>query len=582
MPQTTSAPHRLAHLPALALIPLLALLALAAGCATPPGGAGGSPAVVGGAGAPPAIGGPGAEPPSLPSPEPAAPPAASATPSSPSLDTSWLPFFGAFTEPDGTHRTTAAGPFYESATFPDNTTLSAPLRPFYVSALRPDPDYRHDWASLWPLASGKTLRRDRTIRILNYWHYDRDIANPTSAVHNIFFPFWFSGRARDGRTYHALFPIGGTIGDFLVKERIEFLLFPLWARSYVNDVTTTDILWPILSRTTTPDNHIDKFRIFPFYSRNHNAGHYDKTTILWPFWSHATYHYPASSGTSWVLFPICGRTSLSDQSGWSLLPPLIQHTVATNGDFRTVAPWPFYIHKRAGSRETLHIWPLYGQRSDGHLFRQYFLWPILTRERNAYSTTRYRRWTLAPFVSYAAYSRAPLPAPKVPIGGLPRSAATASATNAPPPDPFADPDAETLVSRRIKLWPLFTHQTRREPLPATRFAALDLWPGPTPDVVERSWAPFWTLFDYRTAASAPDSPPDAASLSLLWGLYRQSHAPDAPTQYELFPLWRHVRAPDDADRHWSLLKGLLAYDRTPSSRRLRLLYLIPIPLPAPQ
>lgn len=488
------------------------------------------------------------------------------------------PILRTMTEPDGTARTTALGPFHESATYPDGTSLSAPLRPLWTEATRPNPrDYRHDWAFLWPIASGRTLGHDRTWRFLVFFGDNRDVTAGTNAAHHtLLLPFWFSGQTRSGETYRALFPLGGTICDLLVKDRIEFVLFPIWARSSINDVTTTDWLWPFISRTTTPDGHIDKFRVFPFYSRNTTRGHFEKTTIAWPFWSHSRFDYKNSHGTSWVLFPFYGRTRLSDQSGWMVLPPLIQHGVATNGDFRTFAPWPFYIHKKHGALETFHLWPLYGRRTEGPLNRQYWLWPILTHEQNAYSTTRYRRWTLAPFFSVATYTRSPDKIARKQRLATTPAALDAAATNAP----------ETLVRRRLKLWPLFTHQTQREPILATRFVFPDLWPGPTPAVVERSWAPLWTLLDYRAALPA-DAPADAepnTSLSLLWGLYRQSDAPASPAtprEYELFPFWRHLRPADDSSRHWSVLKGLLAYDRTASERRLRLLW-IPFTLSPPE
>ena len=71
---------------------------------------------------------------------------------------------------------------------------------------------------------------------------------------------------------------------------------------------------------------------------------------------------------------------------------------------------------------------------------------------------------------------------------------------------------------------------------------------------------------------------DAREINALWGLFHSERAPDLSVT-RLFPLWGSVTAPaPDSERHWSLLKGLLAYDRTPSgSRRLRVLW-IPLPL----
>ena len=99
-----------------------------------------------------------------------------------------------------------------------------------------------------------------------------------------------------------------------------------------------------------------------------------------------------------------------------------------------------------------------------------------------------------------------------------------------------------------------------------RWRTLELWPGPNPAPVERSWAPLWTLADYRAKEGRSE-------LDVLWGLYRQRCEADGSRSFSAFPLWDHDRSEPRGERHWSFLKGLLAWDRTPGERRLRFLWL---------
>ena len=65
----------------------------------------------------------------------------------------------------------------------------------------------------------------------------------------------------------------------------------------------------------------------------------------------------------------------------------------------------------------------------------------------------------------------------------------------------------------------------------------------------------------------------ARDLDVLWGLYRGTWRADGARATTLFPLWRHERAGGDAARRWSVLKGLIAYDRTATNRQVRFLWL---------
>jgi hypothetical protein len=462
-----------------------------------------------------------------------------------SMALDWGPVASEMTDADGNERWRAAGPLWEKADSPDGQTLRAMPRPLYSRAADPATD-RASWDALWPLAAGKTFGEQRSWRAGVSFFFDRDREDDESQYRFWLLPVWFHGRDEAGVPYAALWPLGGEIRNILWKDRIQFVLWPLWASSQVNDVRTTDVLWPMISRTTTPDGRLDKFRVFPLYSRTWNEGRYEKHSVLWPIWSHARYVHPKAEGTAWVLFPLAGRVNLNSQKGWMFLPPFFQH-IRGEQMTRTFFPWPFY-QRETGYRKRLSIWPLYGYRVDGVMKRSYWLWPIVTRERNEWGRKQVLRWTVVPFYNNVSYANRLLPSEQ----------RAAEASGEPLPK-------LRVTGNRTKVWPLYSRRYDRDER-VYRLRLPDLWPGPTPPPIERNWAPIWTLLDYRVHGEASD-------LDVLWGVYRDVRRAEGARTFSLFPLWRHERAGGDAARRWSVLKGLIAYDRTATNRQVRFLWL---------
>jgi hypothetical protein len=60
---------------------------------------------------------------------------------------------------------------------------------------------------------------------------------------------------------------------------------------------------------------------------------------------------------------------------------------------------------------------------------------------------------------------------------------------------------------------------------------------------------------------------------VLWGLARYTRREEDARAFSLFPLWHHDRAEAAGARRWSVLKGLIAYDRTATTRQVRFLWL---------
>ena len=479
--------------------------------------------------------------------------AAAETPVPWAVESDWGPLASWMDDSAGDARFRAAGPFWERAESPDGKSLHAFLRPLFARAADPVAD-RDSWDCLWPIASGKTFGKEKSWRVLISWFLDPDRTDPKSQYRFWLLPIWFHGRDEGGTGYAALFPLGGEIRNFLLKDRIRFALWPLWTRSQVNDVCTTDVLWPIYSRTKTPDGHLDKFRVFPFYAHTLNRRQFEKHTVLWPIWTHARYVHPKAAGTAWVLFPLVGRVDLNSQKGWMFLPPFFQHLRGEQMT-RTFCPWPFF-QRETGARDKFYLWPLYGWRKDGALERRFWLWPLVVHEQNEWGFKKQNRWQVVPIWTSVSQAENPNPTGR---RGANEAVAPASSPR--------------VTANRAKLWPIYSRIYDLE-AKSYRLRLLDLWPVGHPPPVERSWAPLWTVLDYR--ANGVDS-----DLDVLWGLYRATRRGDDARAFSLFPLWRHERTGGDAARRWSVLKGLIAYDRTATNRQVRFLWLGRIRLAPP-
>jgi len=443
------------------------------------------------------------------------------------------PFGCRRTDLHGADRLQLAGPLYESARDATGRVFRA-ARPFYAFTKNPATGWENR-EFLWPIGESQRLKNDLSWRVLLAYGTRFDAPNARSRYRFWLLPFYFQGRDIHGETYHAVFPLGGRIHEFLFQDRIAFFLFPLWARSETEKSRTWHVLWPILSRTTGPDT--SGFRIFPLYGRRAAKDRYEKRFVCWPFWTQARYLNPAARGYGYVFFPFYGRMKLDDQSVRLFLPPFIR--IGRSQQLRSYyLPWPF-VQIGRGAQEKTIVWPIYGDWRRPGYHRAFAVWPIAWRERIDRGDTTVRRHMLIPFLQYETQTRRGI-----------------------------IPAARGDQGRLVKIWPLLTWRregTERE------FRALDLWPLRRTPVIERNWAPFWTLWRFRAAGEARET-------DLLWGLYRHYRDPDAGRYWSLFPLFSWARegaAPDaPAAREWQALKGLLGRRRVEGAgARWQLLYI---------
>lgn len=439
----------------------------------------------------------------------------------------------------GTMRLRALGPLFERATAEEGSRLTA-VRPMYSRSVHPDLE-RSRSEYLWPVGYSKAFRDEHSGRVLLAFWTRFDVEDPESRYRFWLIPFYFQGRDIHGERYAALFPIGGRIHEFLGRDQIEFILFPLYARTTLKEVESHSVLWPIIGYTD--GRGIYRARVFPFYGQNRHRDRYNKKFVLWPFWTSAEYYYPGSSGSGYILFPLWGRLRLDDQRSWMVLPPFFR---VSRGDRvnMVLAPWPIF-QRRTGEIRQTWIWPLWGVRSMRGVESRFFLWPFLHQERIDRGDEVAQRLVLLPFYySDVRRERVLFPAPL---------------------DEDATPPRAEITANYQKIWPLVSYERQGE---ETRFRMLSLWPLRRTASIERNYAPFWTLLQHVRLGDRSDT-------ELLWGVFRREREGEDRVYTSIFPLinWEQDHRPGQDRRRWSVLKGLIGAERDATTARYRFLYL---------
>lgn len=426
----------------------------------------------------------------------------------------WIKQIGIFLLATALCGTVAAGslfPFYDHLETTNGSFFA--VRPFYSHTTVAEGEIR-DY--LWPLYSRKEFKDEQSSRALVFWYtHHFNSGDERSRDRNWLLPFYFQGTDVHGTNYFALFPLGGMIKEFLGRDEIEFVLFPAYGKSRINDVKTTSVLWPVYSHTR--GEGIQRDRVFPVYGKSVLEGKYEKKFIFWPFWTSADYFYPGDSGKAWILFPLCGRAKMDKESTWWMIPPFFRFTEGAEQD-RLYCPWPFIQKVNSKQHDKFYIWPLWGedQYAAGLKHRTFLLWPFLWSEKSTESDrVKTRRMALPFFFTDRSVEK--------------------------------DPQGEPVeVSNYWKIWPLMSWQKEED---VSRFRMLELWPVKNSAPVERNWAPLWTL-------------------------YKRTNTDGVVRKDVLWFAWHSETVPDAERKEWSLLKGLLAYKKEGEARNLRLLYFI--------
>jgi len=403
------------------------------------------------------------------------------------------------------------GPLLEQWRLPDGRRLYA-LHPLHARFHNP-PARISGTDLLWPLLTVRTRDGRREVQglLFVFRYLNADLEAPESPWQAWLLPVFMAGRSQAGAPYAGVFPLGGTWRNFFGYDRITFRLFPLYLHTRKAGAKGEHWLWPIFAEVEGTD--FRKWRLFPLYGRKLQPGSWDARFVLWPFVHFGWSLNAARPGSAVMLLPLFGRIHREQAEGamthYTVLWPFFSYRRAPNA-WRLHAPWPFLRLQRDEQQEltATHIWPFYGDRRAPGERSRYWLWPFIQHQRVVSGETEHERRYLLPF--YYDFRK--------------------------------QHKGERSVYRQI--WPLGTWQRDAR---GKRLRLLDLWPGRDLAPVQRNYAPFWTLYEYRETERRRED-------RLLWGA------------------WHYRR--QQSERHWSVLGGLIGHDQTArEGKRRRFLWL---------
>jgi hypothetical protein len=327
------------------------------------------------------------------------------------------------------HSWQAVGPLFFGQTTADGNR-SGGFRPVLVYA-KNAADHTTETDFLYPLLSRRTdetASRWSLLELINS-QQPKPSAPPDDREHRFdVWPFYFSRNTGNPATsYHALFPLQGTMIDRLGYDRLSWTLFPLYGRFEQHGVTTTATPWPIIKIVRGDGNH--GFSLWPLFGWRAKAGVDHEQFYLWPliyknesklsqpkpevnlgvlpFYARDESADMLSETYAWPFFGYTHRTAPYhyDETRW-FWPLLVQG----RGDDRRINRWaPFYTHSTIkGDDKHWVLWPLFRreQWTDDGLtqtktqFLFFFYWSLRERSANHPSLPSAQKTHVWPVFSY--------------------------------------------------------------------------------------------------------------------------------------------------------------------------------------
>ena len=429
---------------------------------------------------------------------------------------------------DSGQRTEAVGPLYYSQQKNSESTWALP--PFFSHDVDPAVESRED-DFLYPLLTYDRYGREYRWQLMQLLSFSGgQLPDDSGKKRFTIFPFYFQQRSPvTNENYTALFPIYGHINDRLFRDKIFFVLFPIYGQSQKRDIVTDNYLYPVFHLRHGDGLH--SWQFWPLVGSEHKDmtsqtnGFGDVSTVpghdsffaLWPIY----YKTVAGVGTddpekSWGALPLYAQLRSPQRDSTSVLWPFFTWIDERGKKYREwEGPWPFVIFARGEGKTTSRVWPLFSQSHNKTMESDSYLWPLY-QYHGFHNDTLDQQRTRVMFYLYVNVK-----------------------------EKNVQTGAE---KRRLDMWPFFI--SRRDFNGNSRLQIL----APLESVlannrgIERNWSPLWSLW---RAENNPKT--GASSRSLLWNLYRCDTTPTS--------------------KKCSLLFGLIQYQIDGETKKWRLFYI---------
>jgi len=211
------------------------------------------------------------------------------------------------------------------------------------------------------------------------------------------FPIYFQQRSsRTNENYTAIVPFYGHLDHRLFKDKIDFVMFPFYAKTQKKDVITYNTPYPFFH--TRYGDHLHGWQLWPFYGEEHKdpvtrtneygdeklMGGHDTRFFVFPLFFQGTNltgtpeqsHYEA-----FIPFYNYLRSPERDVTsyGW---PLGVTHTVDREKKFvEWDAPWPLVEFAHGEGKTEHRIWPFFSEAHNTNLTANWYAWPVYKYNR---------------------------------------------------------------------------------------------------------------------------------------------------------------------------------------------------------
>jgi hypothetical protein len=342
-------------------------------------------------------------------------------------------------------------------------------------------------------------------------------------------PFYFSKETGDpATTYHAFFPVAGTIKQRFGQDRLTWYAFPLYLQTGQSGLQVTTAPWPFLRFIDGAGHH--GFEFWPLFGHRGRTGDYDKQFWLWPlFYRQATQLSAPEPTVRLGALPFYTRDTgpgfRSENFAW----PLFGYTHRTEPDRYNERRylWPFLVQGRGDQRYVNRWAPLYTHSTVKGYDKTWFAWPLFRHAQWQEAGLAQQKDQFFFFLYWSLTQRS--------LG-----------------NPAAAP------AHKTHLWPLFSSWDngagRRQ---VQLLSPLEVF-FPTNDPIRQLYSPLFALYRYDRSG------PGASRHSLLWDAVTWRR--DATErEFHLGPLFSVESGPEG--RRLALLCGVIGWQRRPGEDR---------------
>ncbi len=394
--------------------------------------------------------------------------------------------------------------------------------------------------ALWPLFSHESSGPVSRTYFIPLYYNVRDNTTPGNRWHQwAFFPLYFGGNSDKSGPYHALFPVGGVVKNMFGRDRIDFVLFPLYMHTAVGERHSYNFIWPIFNYAHGGGR--DGWYVWPIIGRMARQDNPPRWFFLWPFF---WYTEPPAEGErptrATVFFPFFGWQERDGVRITNIIWPLYSHTKNTNtGQSDYVVPWPVLRIGSGPDYSRFQVWPLIGFYSDKRVSRQYYLWPLARFEQRRTEDSSMTGQSL--LIIYRATART-----------------------------WQDSRSQTRSDYENILWPLWSY--KRDGQGNTYFCVIEPRGVPDPQGYDRFYAFIWRIFE-RESRTSPDDQARGTwrSTRALWQAFRY----DSDNQSSFLRVFPALTCRRHSGRFTSfeLLAGMFGFIDKPGTRTYRVLFI---------